>query len=284
MSPTTWSALGRIAPKDLHEARLALHYAAQPLAAAAYAALPMREDHSHTNLLWNAGRGGFVGRLLANEGRLFLDPADLRIGLLSGSGEEVEALELRGMTLREAFTQLGQALRRAGIDVPAERLELPEYDLPDSGLTRGDAFSADPAALSELASWFHNANLALSGAAQSLLQGAEVRGWPHHFDLAALRTLDRDLDPESARSVGAGFSPGDDSYPEQYFYVSPWPALDAAKLPALPAGAHWHTQGFTSAVLPAQAVVAAGSADAQERAVSRYLHMAIESSLGLLER
>ena len=78
-----------------------------------------------------------------------------------------------------------------------------------------------------------------------------VRCWPHHFDLATLFALEAG-DPETARSVGVGLSPGDGSYAEPYFYCTPWPAPE--NLPEPPGPLHWHTQGFTSLVCPASRV------------------------------
>lgn len=55
------------------------------------------------------------------------------------------------------------------------------------------------------------------------------------------------------RSVGVGLSPGDSGYPEPYVYVTPWP-YPTGELPALPWG-HWHTEGWTGAVLRGSALV-----------------------------
>lgn len=283
MNFRTWSALGSVAPTDLGGARLALHYGAQLLSAAAYAVLPMREDHSHTNLSWTPDLPGFRGRTLASGQRVFLDTARMRVGLLDERGGEAGAFELEGRTLEQAFAELSAVLRRADEDVPEEGLKLPDYDLPDSPLAQSETFFVVRPALEELTHWFHDADVVLSRLAGTHLGGAEVRGWPHHFDLAALRTLDQDRDPESARSVGAGFSPGDGTYAEPYFYVSPWPYPDAGELPELPSGAHWHTAGFTSAILLGSAVVLAGDAGAQQRTVEEFLLSAVTSSLALLE-
>lgn len=282
MTASPWSALGGLPPNALHAARLELHYAAQPLAAAAYGALPMRADHSHANLLWSASRAGFVGRSLPGGQRMFLDPTGLRTGLLDAGGAEASALELEGCTLEQALTGMAELLRGMGAAVPEAGLALPEYDLPDAPVARGGAFALDPPALAELTRWYGNAHGALTPVAEEWLGGAEVRAWPHHFDLAALVSLDPDRDPESARSVGAGFSPGDGSYPEPYFYVSPWPAPEPSALPELGSAAHWHTSGFTSAVLPAGAIVAAGDARTQGRLVREFLTHAVGASLALL--
>jgi hypothetical protein len=76
-----------------------------------------------------------------------------------------------------------------------------------------------------------------------------VRCWPHHYDIATLFALD-DGDPETARSVGIGLSPGDSAYAEPYLYCNPWPVPDGA-LPTAPGPLRWHTEGFTSLVCPA---------------------------------
>ena len=282
MTSATWSPLGHVASGDLGPARLTLHYAAQPLAAAAYALLPMREDHSHSNLLWSAERRGFVGRPLSSEQRLFLDPAALRIGLLAASGEESAVIELHGKTLAQAFTELAALLTGNGGDVPAAGLKLPEYDLPDSPLADAATFTVDAPALTELAHWYHDADQALSAVTTELLGDAELRVWPHHFDVAALLTLDQDKEPEFARSIGAGFSPGDGSYDEPYLYISPWPAPAPDALPPLPEGARWHTTGFTSAVVTGTALVEGGDADSQHARALALVEGCVDACLEVL--
>ena len=47
-------------------------------------------------------------------------------------------------------------------------------------------------------------------------------------------------------------SPGDESYAQPYFYINPWPHLDASDLPDLPPPGHWHTQGFVGAIATAE--------------------------------
>ncbi len=57
-----------------------------------------------------------------------------------------------------------------------------------------------------------------------------VRCWPHHFNIATYVFLETG-NPETARGVGVGMSPGDEGYGERYFYINGWPHLDASKLP-----------------------------------------------------
>ena len=57
------------------------------------------------------------------------------------------------------------------------------------------------------------------------------------------------LDPE--RSIGLGFSPGDDTYTEPYLYATPWPYPDLEKegLPDPDPQLHWHTAGWVGLIL-----------------------------------
>ncbi len=101
------------------------------------------------------------------------------------------------------------------MDPVASALELPSHEMPSHPLANGAPFSeGSPAARSELAAWFSNANSALRAAVAEQSGASLVRCWPHHFDVARLITLDPDEDSEEARSIGMGFSPGDDFYDE----------------------------------------------------------------------
>ena len=97
--------------------------------------------------------------------------------------------------------------------------------------------------------------------------------WPHHFDLATLISL------QGETTVGVGFSPGDGSYPEPYWYVSPWPYPENTPEWPLESGGRWHTQGFTAAVLTGSDALQ--SAD-QEEAAEAFLRSAIAGSRRLL--
>lgn len=261
MSETPWSRPGSPPPTELTSARLAAHYAAQPLAAAAYALLPMEADHSHSNLLWSADQDRFLGRELPRGGKCFLDVKRLAVGLISGNGATV-SIELAGKTLAFAMDGMAEILREVGEEVPAKGLALPEYDLPPAPVATGatfDTFEDLRDGLAELERWIRGGAGILAQIADRELDGVELRGWPHHFDLAAFRVVDDGGDPETARSINVGLSPGDSTFNEPYFYVGPWPYPNPGELPELPGGARWHTEGFTAAVLTATSLLANGS-------------------------
>jgi hypothetical protein len=101
-----------------------------------------------------------------------------------------------------------------------------------------------------------------------------VRCWPHHFDLDTLVTV------APGRTSGIGFEPGDEHYDEPYFYVSVYPAPDAASSPPLPAIGHWHTTHFTAAIAAAQRIVAAKD---QGGAVEEFLQTAVDAAIKALK-
>ncbi len=269
--------LGTPPPTDLSAARVALHFAVQPLAAAAYALLPARDDHVQSSIGWDAERRRFVGQELPQGRRAFLDPLALRLGVQDDAAREVASFPVAGATLEDLFADLAQVL-----DAP--QLSLPTYDLPDSPLTSGAPFSAPgPQALQELVRWFELGASLVPQHSRAYLNDAPMRGWPHHFDLAALHSLDPTLDPEQARSINVGLSPGDDAYEEPYLYVTPYPAPKAAVLPPLLHG-HWHTESYTAAILTATEIVAAGSAGDQHTLSEAFLENATDLALSLLDR
>jgi hypothetical protein len=170
------------------------------------------------------------------------------------------------------------SLNPAKLDAPSP-WEMPAHPVGDGAPYEGAPLAA---ARTELAAWFANADRSLgrvrSDYVARQLTVSPVRCWPHHFDIAALIALEGG-DPEHARSVNAGLSPGDGSYDEPYFYVSPWPYPDTKKLPPLPSPGHWHTEGFLAAVAPATQI--ASTADQQE-AVDDFLDTAVAAAIKAL--
>ena len=80
-----------------------------------------------------------------------------------------------------------------------------------------------------------------------------------------------------------GLSPGDSSYGEPYFYVTPWPYPDSPAPPPLPAGAAWHRTGWFGAVLTATAIFrdVGGTPPARAQMVREFLDVASRASAAL---
>ncbi len=250
--------VGQIDPTTLVEARLALHWSAQVVAAFGFTALPALEDFSHTTLHWIEGSRALVsGTHAPSRLSVALLLPEFALELRRGS-DPLERFDLDGQRLDAAYHWLGEALGRAGL-APAGGVKRPEHlgEMPEHPAGQGGPLVAPPREAREaLGRWFSVADALLRGLDVGV--PTPVYGWPHHFDVALLHVIEGQ--GEAMRSVGVGLSPGDQSYAEPYVYVTPWPYPEAA-LPPLPAGGRWHTEGWTGAVLRASELVAASAAE-----------------------
>ncbi|HEY5091091.1 MAG TPA: hypothetical protein VIK30_14025, partial [Polyangia bacterium] len=260
-----WDARAALPSPGFAGARAAAHWAAQIVAAAGWTLAAPKPDHSHGALEWVGPAAGLLGVEVNRGGRTAragLRLRDLTLLALSGDSAARNELPLTGQTLDTGLTWLGGALARIlGDDLP--RLERPSHELPVDPIGDGASFGRpETVALEELGAWFSSADRVLRAIAASTAGASPVRCWPHHFDIATLIRRDgADAPTEITRSIGVGLSPGNGSYAEPYWYVTPWPTPARRETPPLPHG-HWHTQGWFGAVLPATAFVAGEGAAA----------------------
>ena len=85
-----------------------------------------------------------------------------------------------------------------------------------------------------------------------------VQLWPHGFDLAfewfGTRVVELEEDAQVARypaQLNLGFSPGEASHPEPYFYSNPWPfEADQLLHKPLPSGGRWFSGDWQGSILP----------------------------------
>lgn len=279
MGEQNWQPLRAVEKRNLAQARLSAHYAAQWLARAARAYITPKPDDSHTNLGWDNGFGGFTTHPLPDGASLGLRLRDLTLVIIGMNGG---TLSLNGRTDADVRAWLGRCLTGRCLNAPALDALSP-YEMPDFAVAGGAPYSIPgDDALGMLAAWYANANLVLDDARQALvargLNVPSVRCWPHHFDLDTLVYFATKT-PDDVRTMGAGFSPGDEYYDEPYFYVSVYPAPDVPMLPRLPAIGHWHAHDFTAAVAPAHRIVAATD---QKMEVESHLMEAVEAAIKIL--
>ncbi len=283
---SSWKILGNVDAQHLVNARLQLHWAAQAAAAVGKQLLPPQPDQSQQSFEW-AERAGALAQAAVAGVRPFragLRLADLTLLLLDGEEASLRELPLSGHTLEEAYAWLTAEIEPL-LGRPLEQPLEPPGELPAHPVGTGRRFTlADPAPFVEVARWFANADGLLREIQAKNPGASPVRCWPHHFDLATLITLDAHgadiagANPESARTVGAGLSPGDGGRAEPYFYVTPWPAPKSTKasaLPALAGSGTWNTEGWLGAVLGAGAISSAGSGEGQEGQVRQFLDSAV---------
>ena len=276
MTQPGWQPVPRVPFNKLHDARTQAHVAAQWLARVARAYVPSRPDDSHTNLGWLGGVDAFATHALPDGSSLGLRIADLSLAFLgSNAGPE---LSLDGRAEPEVRAWLGRAVAAKGLD--PRKLDAPvPYDIPGHVIAVGARYSIEELVEPSraLAAWIGNASAMLgvlgSRLAARKLKAPPVRCWPHHFDFDTLVALGH------GRTMGVGFSPGDEYCDEPYFYVTLYPEPSIPGLPLLPALGHWHTHEFLAAFAPAHKIVAATD---QRAFVENFLDVATGAALDAL--
>lgn len=249
------ASLFDVNPQSLAPARALCHAAIQWPSRAARANLPAASDDGHSNLGWHDDLLALVGHPLAEARRAQLGFrfSDCQL-LWLASGTVTDALDCANQTDATITDWCNTHLASSGLR-GVEYAEMP-YAL-DAVDYAGFADAGIREQTRVLGAWYAGAQTALAAVTarfrERAVEAPALRCWPHHFDLGVLFALD-DGDPERARSVGMGLSPGDASYAEPYYYCTPWPTPDA--LPEPPAPMRWHREGFVSMVMPATRMVA----------------------------
>ena len=278
-----WRVLGDVTPEELTKARLELHACAQLLGSFGQALVEPRPDYSHRSMTWSATETVFLSEPTRDtpETRLGLGPRSLTVSIRVGGALAAERSFVGG-TLEDAYRWLEAELGSNPTGPKSVELGRPEHVVAPA-LANGEPFSTgQDSQLLELEAWFGNAATILETVRAAHAEATPVRCWPHHCEIATLLALDPELGAEDGRSVGVGFSPGDEGYPLPYLYVTPYPYPDGAHLPELPAGAHWHREEWIGAVLTGDALVSAGGAEDQEVACRSFVERAIGASKALL--
>jgi hypothetical protein len=272
---------------QLAEARIQLHYAIQPLAATSSALVKAQPDFSHMALQWD-DRLGFITPAITSlkSYRIALDPVTLTLEVIGDSygcdsrrDRGISFFALGDRTLSEAFDWIRKVIKGlGGASELITPISYPPDDFPDSDLARSATFSRQ-FPTSSLADYYANANQVLQALTQSEPLASPVRIWPHHFDMATLISIPSEITGEE-KTIGVGLSPGDSSYEEPYWYVTPYPYPDnISNLPALDGNGSWHTSHWVGAVLTASQFVSPNASIAQ---IKTFLNSAIAACKDLL--
>jgi hypothetical protein len=281
-----WETLGAVDPRLLTDARLQMHWAAQAASAVGKLLGEPLSDSSQQSFQWVEdvrclAQAPIAGRTSFRSALRFDTPA---LAFLDESGKSLHEFSLHGRTLDEAYhwvRERAEELYGAALPGELERgAGLPAHPVAEGALFETSAV----APFAELGRYFGGANRILEGIAARRQEASLVRCWPHHFDIATLVEVDAAGEAETARSLGLGLSPGDGSYGEPYFYVTPWPYPENPELPPLPAGGLWHREGWLGAVLLAESLVGTSSNGSQRRRIQEFLDAALEACRLLLQR
>jgi hypothetical protein len=287
MTMTTPETMTRkVSPQDLTESRLQLHYAVQYIAATGAALAEPLPDHSRTSMAWNPALEAFVGSTIraAQPFQVALQPVSLTLILIDHQNDTIVSLPLHGKTMLEGMDWLQKEISKLGADVSKiVFLDHPPNDFPDHPLAHGAFFDASQElALRELADYYNTAHQLLQTIVTTNENASAIRIWPHHLDMATLITLPDTKDGKPL-TVWVGLSPGDTSYQEPYWYISPYPYPDIANLPTLDGRVFWHTQHWVGAVLQASRFTENSSAETRQQQVATSLNSALQATITLLK-
>ena len=285
MAVKLWKPLGEPPPDSLVTSREQLHWAVQAVAAVGNTLVKAVPDYSHTSIEWQEAAGMLTGQQ-ANFVRLFragVRPDDLTLIVVDKEETPIGELPLKGKTLAGAMDWVGEVIGSYTGQQLTTELERPEYELPPHPVASGATFEApDKSTLEELARWYSNADALLRQLVERTGGASPVKCWPHRFDIATLITLDEGQPGEAARSIGVGMTPGDGSYAEPYWYVTPWPYPENPELPKLEGGGAWHEEGWIGAVLTGSSL-SQGEPEAQGAQVEAFIDSAVAACRGLLD-
>lgn len=283
MNPDTWATATSVAPGELREATLQLHWATQFIAAAGQTFAEPKDDDSHRAMIWDRDLRAFVGAPFAGPYpfRVAVRPEDLTLMLIDGSDGELGALPLAGATRAQGYEWLGLGMATY-LGSPPPEIEQPEYEMPEHGVGAEARFSAGlETELQALTALYDGAATLLSDLVAGRAEASSVLCWPHHFDIATLFTLERGHDGKATKTIGVGLAPMGGGYEEWYLYVSPWPWPAPGSLPELAGPGRWHTEGWTGVILTGQEA-AALSGGARTDTVRAFLAEAIEAATAAL--
>lgn len=239
------------APNRLTDSRIQLHYAIQGIASAGMALGTPRPDGSQIAAVWSPELNCFVGQPLIGARVVYvaLEPVALTSLILDEQYRAIATLPLTHQSLPAMMDWHRAELTRLGFRVPP--LALLDYpaDFPVHPVAFGAPFGGTVAGDRQaLSAYYAQSRLLLQGVVAAQAQASPLHIWPHHFDMATLITVSGT--GEWARTIGVGLSPGDRSYDQPYWYVTPWPAPPPDTLPRLSLGA-WQIEGWVGAVLRA---------------------------------
>lgn len=273
-----WQRLGAFPATALHRARLQAHAALQPLVQVTRGYVSSRADDSHNSFIWSPRLNALLSDEIAAGTlpfRLGLRLATLTLLAVGRDFVELGSSSLHGKTLPQERTWLSFRLAEAGLDWAV--LEKPvHYRTAPNEFLEGLPFEVTEE-LSELSRYYGNASLVLSGIAEALPGASPIRCWPRDFDIATLQPL-RD------ESLRVGLSPGDASYNQPYFYVTPSAVNSSMALPVMKSGGQWHTENWTGAVLTGEDIVSQGDAGEQAAFVTNWLNEAIVAARAAIVR
>ncbi|NQV72242.1 hypothetical protein HQ496_03890 [bacterium] len=237
-------------PASIVSTRDAVHSYAQILGSWRHSCLPRRKHWWQLAILPSIE--GLTTGMIQSSIDFKLD-LDLATNCLRGSvvGGSVFSEPLNGRPPSELAAITREFLLANGLD-PTHAPPVKEVDHSTVGTP---SYSTDVA--ESLAHVFRSVSGAMNTFRSDIREETSpIQIWPHHFDLAMMwlpgeKIAGQDpMDEEASdKQMNFGFTFGDQSISEPYFYITSYPLPEVLPNVKLPGGATWHTHGFSGVVV-----------------------------------
>jgi hypothetical protein len=167
--------------------------------------------------------------------------------IIESNFREAKKIKLTGQSLCALCEETCSLLSDIGVTLPIDK---DKFSDGKSGKYDEEAASNYWIALKEINRITNKFRSELSG------EKSPVQLWPHHFDLSMSWFSGRlvpgkdvnDLD-SSKEQMMFGFSTGDDTISDAYFYILAYPVPNGLQNIKAPEGSRWNTDGFQGGVM-----------------------------------
>ena len=279
-----WQKLKNIDKDSLNREITLQHHAVQFIARAGKHLIPEKADDSHTNMEWKTPVSSFVGNHLPHFLMVGLRIPDLRLIIYNENYYILHSLEIPGLTGREIFKWLNEALQANKVEAQNLKYDL-HYEIPEHEKYDDKPFPEPRTEIAEAtAALRSNANEILADWAEKEPSAAAVKIWPHHFDTGTFYPFYDDKG-NMIKSIGLGLAIADELVDEPYFYVNHWTMEEIKDYPKLetPGDGKWIIDGWKGSVLPYSTVSSYESAEEQEKAVRKFFEDSVRITRDLLK-
>lgn len=279
-----WKKLEHFDKELLNREIMLQHHAVQFIARPGKHLIPEKADDSHTNMEWHAPISSYVGNHLPHYLMVGLKIPDLRLILYNENYDFLYSLELPGLTGKEIFKWLNEALLANKVEPQSLKYDL-HYKIPEHEKYDNVPFHEPQTEIAEATAALRtNANKILEEWAERETLAEPVKIWPHHFDTGTFFPY-YDNAGNMTKSIGLGLAIADELVDEPYFYVNHWMTDEMKEYPELkpPGDGHWIINDWKGSVLPYSAVSAYDSAEEQEKAVRKFFDESVRITKEILK-
>ena len=271
--------------KALLAARVELHRAVQLIGAVGRSYSPASGEDEYGSLEWDESNKMLVSVPVGEKEKIYagLSLLTFTLGLYKTGGTLIDNMDLKKRRPDEVVIWLKKTLSQAGLQGEKLTLALP-YEIPSYASDTEKKFSFKPkSAFREFSNFYQNAALMLNYYRKNNDPAAEIKCWPHHFDIAMQLIFDGNGSSEEKKYVGLGFSPGDENYKRPYYYINLWPApeIPLSDLPSIQ-GAKWNIEGWFGATLDIKSFKKINEAPAQARLVKAFYDAALKEIFSII--